>query len=40
MTTNDAMYVLASLLWALYGLVTGFGVGLLARMVWAEFKRK
>lgn len=34
------MYVLASLLWALYGLVVGFGTGLAARMLWAEIKRK
>jgi hypothetical protein len=40
MTTVDAMYVLMSLLWALYGLVVGFGIGLIARMVWAEIKRR
>lgn len=33
-------YVIASLLWAVYGLVIGFGTGSIARLMWTNSNRK
>lgn len=37
---TDVSYICVSLMWALYGLVAGFGIGMTARVLWAEIKRK
>jgi hypothetical protein len=37
---TDADYVLASLIWTVYGFTMGFGLGFLARLVWTTLNRR
>jgi hypothetical protein len=37
---TDGSYIYASLLWAVYGLVVGFGLGTVARLMWMTLSRK
>lgn len=37
---TDSSYVYASLVWAVYGLVAGFGLGTVTRLMWMTFSRK
>lgn len=36
----DAAYVMASLVWAVYGLTLGLCLGFIARLMWTIFDRK
>lgn len=37
---TDAEYAVTSLIWAAYGLTVGFGLGAVARLMWASFKQR
>lgn len=37
---TDVEYVMTSLVWAVYGLALGFGLGYIARLMWISHDRK